>query len=362
MMTRAMNRPARPHFQFKDNNMVTLRARSVASPLRGLVIASLFVTVAPARGQCDEAWLPGEPLMGVNGFVWESTTWDPDGDGPQAELLVLGGLMSHAGDVPVRHLAAWDGRSWINLAGGVGCFDGSSTQPPLEDVLALCTYKGDLIAGGEFECIGGQQVNGIARFDGQVWQSLGAGITGGNVSVVDAIEFDNDLIVVGDFTEIGGVPANRIARWDGSGWHAFEDNFTGSPYALCIFDGELIVVGLVFTVGGKSAGSVIRWDGRQWHAVGAVTGGAAQCLRVFQGDLYAGGSFTMADGLQARRIARWNGSAWSALPTSPNSNVYALESFRDQLIVGGSFTRIGAKSINRIASWNGQEWAPLAAR
>jgi hypothetical protein len=66
------------------------------------------------------------------------TTWDPDGNGPHKELLIVGGF-SVAGDMVANNIAAWDGNSWQPLGSGI---NGS--------VRALTVYNGELIAGGEF--------------------------------------------------------------------------------------------------------------------------------------------------------------------------------------------------------------------
>src|SRR5436190_2956429 len=62
-----------------------------------------------AAGQCQPQWLPGEGIPGVNGTVYATTTWDPDGPGPQPELLVVGGLFTLAGATLANNIAAWDG-------------------------------------------------------------------------------------------------------------------------------------------------------------------------------------------------------------------------------------------------------------
>src|SRR5262245_57602789 len=93
----------------------------------------------PALAQCTFEWRPGESVASVNGDVAAVTNWDPDGDGPQPEWLVVGGYFSVAGDVPVHNLAAWDGKSWHDVGGGV---DGG--------VVSLTVYNGHLIVGGLF--------------------------------------------------------------------------------------------------------------------------------------------------------------------------------------------------------------------
>lgn len=117
---------------------------------------------------------------GMNGAVQALTTWDPDGDGPLLNQLVAGGFFSTAGGMTVNGIALWDGSSWQALGTGVvgdgspNVYDltswdpdGSGPQPAL------------LVAGGFFTMAGGVTVNGIAAWDGWGWQSIGGGFGAG---------------------------------------------------------------------------------------------------------------------------------------------------------------------------------------
>jgi hypothetical protein len=57
--------------------------------LRSLVAALLPCLAAFA--QCEPQWLQGEPIGSLSGSIDDSTTWDPDGAGPAAPLLVVVG-------------------------------------------------------------------------------------------------------------------------------------------------------------------------------------------------------------------------------------------------------------------------------
>jgi hypothetical protein len=116
-------------------------------------------------GQCDFGWKPGEGLPGLDGPVYALTTWDPDGIGPQQELLIAGGIFKVAGDVAANYIAAWDGNSWQAFNSGMN-----------GDVRALTVYNGELIAGGRFTTAGGVLANYIARWDGNSWKSFGSGM------------------------------------------------------------------------------------------------------------------------------------------------------------------------------------------
>src|SRR5262245_58461690 len=96
--------------------------------------AVLIASPRLSSAQCENA-----AVAGVNGSVTAVTAWDPDGEGPVTEILVVGGRFSIAGDVAASNVAAWDGARWSALGPG---FDNR--------VDALRVYRGELIAAGSF--------------------------------------------------------------------------------------------------------------------------------------------------------------------------------------------------------------------
>ena len=58
------------------------------------VVLSVWAGGADSRGQCMYDWLPGQGLPGLNGYAEALTAWDPDGAGPQPEILVAAGVRS----------------------------------------------------------------------------------------------------------------------------------------------------------------------------------------------------------------------------------------------------------------------------
>ena len=91
------------------------------------------------------------------------------------------------------------------------------------NVNALTTNNGNLYAGGYFtNTFGGLQVNGVAKWNGITWDSLGSGLD----SYVYALNsVGNDIIAGGDFFKyVDGIDfhsyymASMISRWDGKRW------------------------------------------------------------------------------------------------------------------------------------------------
>src|ERR1043165_7473171 len=131
-------------------------------------IAGPCLLAPTALAQCPQ-WLAGEGSPGLLGMAYASTMWDPDGAGPQAPVLVVGGSFTLAGQTLASNIASWDGSSWHAL--------GSGTDQP---VLALAVLpSGELVAGGQFTTAGGVPARNIARWNGAAWSPFGSGIGSG---------------------------------------------------------------------------------------------------------------------------------------------------------------------------------------
>ncbi|MBL8999362.1 MAG: hypothetical protein JNL44_19050, partial [Gemmatimonadetes bacterium] len=163
---------------------------------------------------------------------WDGSAWQPMGAGFNDSVLALqvvgnqlfaGGFFSASGALPLSRVAVWDGGKWANVGGGV------TAGQAFPSVNALANYNGHLIAGGFFSAAGGAPASHIARWDGQQWHALGAGVA---PSVMALGTFAGDLIAAGSFDTAGGAPASRIARWDGLAWSPIGGGMNQSVAAL----------------------------------------------------------------------------------------------------------------------------------
>ena len=142
----------------------------VPPTLRSLNSLGLLLIAVLGRGlpgQCTTQWAPS-PLPGTNGELRATAMWDPDGAGPEAPRLVVGGAFTIAGNAVANNIAMFDDASgqWQTLGGGTDA-----------DVLALLVLPtGDLLAGGLFTTAGGQPASRIARWNGTAWSSFAGGV------------------------------------------------------------------------------------------------------------------------------------------------------------------------------------------
>lgn len=334
-----------------------------------LLVAMLLLARAPA--QCATQWLPGDPLPGVNGPIYATTLWDPDGAGPVPPRLVVAGSFTVAGSVAAGSIAAYDpaSGSWSTFGTGMN-----------NVVRALATLpNGDLVAGGDFTTAGGAAAGRIARWNGSSWSSLGTGMD--NTVVALAALPSGDLVAAGTFTTAGGTAANRVARWNGAAWLPLGAGVGPVVNALAVLqNGDVVAAGNLFGPGGPLVSAVARWNGSTWSWMGTGMGSnngfilpSVQALTTLpNGDLVAGGRFATADGGYVNGIARWNGAGWSGFGSGMafaggigglgQPGVLAVKALANgDLIAGGVFTHAGGVQASGIARWNGSAWSPLGA-
>lgn len=149
--------------------------------------------------------------IGVNESVTAVGTWDPDGNGPLHETLVISGTFSASGATPLNRLAMWNGSEWISIGDGLNA-----------EALQIRAWNHDLnpatpdllVVAGKFTQAGTLPVNRIAAWDGNEWLDVG-GVSGAEIPQINCLAEltqANSLAVGGDFRVAGNQPA-AFASW-----------------------------------------------------------------------------------------------------------------------------------------------------
>ncbi len=168
-------------------------------------------------------------------------------------------------------------------------------------VRAIAVSGSNVYVGGFFAKAGNLTVNGITKWDGTSWSTLGTGVRLGNsIGLVHAIAVSGSNVYVGgSFDRAGAVQVSNFARWDGIQWNKMYDvdeGFNGEVDAIAIDPQGHIYVGGLFTSGGEwnfsipMPGHLAVGPGR-WNAYGGVGGvGPQGVLSLAAGwySLYAG--------------------------------------------------------------------------
>ncbi len=265
-----------------------------------------------AQAPCPHAWQPGDGIPGLDGVAYAMANWDPDGAGPQPEVVVVGGQFTVAGDQLVGNVALYDPtlQRWSPLGTG------------LDRVNTI------LVRGGT---TGGQLVvgtnSGVRAWNGTVWQALGPSFDN---SVNQLVELANGQLVAGGaFGLIGASPIVALARWNGTQWQAMGNPSlpvgNGTIRGLDVLpNGHLVAGGAFVQVGGVACSHVARWDGTTWFPLGAGSSLPVSGLQATSaGDVVALGLFLGG----STSGARWNGSNWSALPAGAPGGWFPIASF-----------------------------------
>ncbi len=277
------------------------------------------------------------------------TVWDPDGDGPKPELLIVAGTFTFAGSVAVNNIAAWDGQSWSAL--GTGLTNSTGTAA----VYALTVFNGDLIAGGLFGITTPTgSAAAVAKWDGAQWAPVGGNF--GNYVTALCVH-QTELIAAGTFEKINATNAHGLAAYDGVAWREFGGGiWDGFANAVASIGNVLYVGGKFKTAGSTSVNNIAAWNGSLWDNMefgillnvsqtGVVT------MAVSGTDLVVGGGFDTAGGNSAPNVALWNGTFWEPMNTGVATIVYGLYC--------ESGTTIAATS-DGLFSWNGWVWTPIS--
>ncbi len=266
-----------------------------------------------AGAQCPMEWATGYEARGVTGpicSVYAAVAFD-DGTGP---ALYLGGRFQYAGASPANNLARWDGQRWSAVGAGL-----------YPNVNALCVFD-DGTGPALYAATNAAAAGAVYRWDGQRWKTVGDGL-GYTTDVYALLPYDDGS---GPALYAGIQRDPGVCRWTGQTWSAFGggiNGYTPSVRALASYDDgrgtKLFAGGCFEQAGSVFAENIACWDGATWSAVGGglwdpfPIGVYVSALTVYDVGagpaLYAGGNFTRAgpgSGVATPLIARWDGAAW----------------------------------------------------
>lgn len=250
------------------------------------------------------------PLMlGAQRLVPAGPVLQPAQPGAQLEVfdmvefngyLVLAGRFAGVNGVSAPNVLAWDGGTTISDLG----------QPiPNVRVNDLELFQGGVAFGGNVP-----DPNYVYHWDGSTVNTIG-GMVSGHIRCL--CTFNGDLYAGGTFDEIDGVPISRIARWNGTSWQGLGMGLNDVVRTMAVHNGQLYVGG-AFTAtsdGVQSLAGIARWDGTSWNAVGAGLDDDVKKLISTPEGLWVAGSFDgTADGnLELGHYAVTDGSAFAPL-------------------------------------------------
>src|SRR5262249_10506178 len=147
------------------------------------------------------------------------------------------------------------------------------------------------------------------------------------------------LFVGGKFSTAGGISSQGIARWDGANWSSI-GGVTGDVRALAVSGTSVYIGGAFDTAGGGSASNIARWDNgtNAWSALGSGRDGPVETIAAAPGSIYVGGQFNSAGGIsRTSRLARYT---FNPIPQITSISPNPLRNDQDFVvtITGSNFT------------------------
>ena len=215
----------------------------------------------------DESWNEKQLFVFDDG-VWSSggdfKVANPFGDlggmvraiAEYAGKLVIAGQFDQVNGVVARHIVTEDGAGGWEELGGI-------TREGLVWVNTLAVHpRLGLVVGGPFDTIGGAEIRDLAAWNGREWSAIGGGVSSvGNFALVTKVlPYRDGLFVAGGFDHAGATPAQNIAWFDGSTWHALEGGVSDLIFTMAVKDDVLYVGGALLHADGKPSSHVGAWD------------------------------------------------------------------------------------------------------
>ncbi|MCR9243938.1 MAG: hypothetical protein NXI31_02825 [bacterium] len=359
--------------------------------------------------QCQPSWNNLAQLgFGVSGQVRALLPWDPDGAGPQQEVIVVAGGFQEAGGIPAANVALYDpvsgawaplgagtdntinalavdgngdllvGGAFLNAGGvtsnGIARWNGTAWQPigvgfdvsqPGVSVRSLAVGgNGEIYAGGDFTMSGGNALSYFAQWNGATWQQAGAGLAFnlgcaqtrfGVLSLI--VRPNGDVLAGGQFELVANPAVRHYALWDGTSWQAVP----GAPAFDCVQGAALLTSGDVVVAGTTaSGGTVVSWDGTSWQTLGSPGGRPNAVAELGDGSLVIARNGSLPQG---PAVARWDGANWSTMATfTLQQAAFAVVglpgSGSTALMAGGNFSTYGPPTGNArsLIRWDGNTW------
>lgn len=259
-----------------------------------------------------------------------------------AGKLYVGGLFWNSSTDAFSGIVSWDGTSWSRMHGGLGMGGSAGSAACIAD------WNGDLFVGGNITHAGGSPANGVARWTGSEWRSIGSGWSKYPVGSIVATK--NDVYALDD--------DRNLAHWQEQNWVSLPPlPVPANTKQIFSLQGSLFVV--------ANESTVFRFLNNQWFQIGDPFGAGVKTLVSYDGSLVAAGRFVKVNGVTFNGVAIWNGTTWTPMADGLSnaslnqSDVKSLIVFKNDLYALGTFTRSGATELQGFTRWNGSEWIAL---
>jgi hypothetical protein len=245
-------------------------------------------------------------------------------------------------------------------------------------ILYSDTINNYMYTAGTFNTVGGKHMQGIARWNGVKWDSLGYGIDGlsyytGNSSPQSPFTITNyqgKLYVGGVFSSLGNVKSPCLGTWDGFAWDSlpiqpFKGNLSSNDGVLtsAVINNKLYIGGWFDTIAGKPGIiGIAQWDGINWGSLNFPNLKDfyyVSTICEYKGSIYVGGNFCNTVGDTNSSILRWDGAIWHSVGGGIQGlsvHINSMVVYKGELYVAGYFFKKDGNIGDDIQRWNGTNW------
>lgn len=253
-------------------------------------------------------------------------------------LMYIGGPFNQVDGNNVRGIASWNGTNWDPLGDGIDSFPSGGSYPG--NTWGMTRFGSYLYSCGNFRWAGEVPARYLARWNGVVWDTIPGGQP--NNVVDDIMVYNNELYICGTFDSVGNIPASGIARWDGAAWHAIGNNYPFAPSGwilkMIFYHNDLYVGGIYDDPQGNTC-RLAKWDGTSWQFLTTdLTGSIADVwdFAVYNDELYVSGLFYAGIGNNpGNSIMRWNDTTWRDVGGSAEFYSHNVPQVRQMCVYNG---------------------------
>lgn len=256
----------------------------------------------------------------------------------------------------IHHVAKWNGSNWISLSQEF--FNGGSSIGPY----SLSKLDSVLIVAGGFDSIVNHKAHGIAKYDGNLWDTaFYCNLFTDNYLLIHPFINYHSSVYAQNFLFDTLGHEQFFSVWNGSCWDRVGNAFSnrnGPIFKMIVFDNELYIAG-AFSKSRDSlapGNGIARWNGSRWDDLrGGVRLnsiaylGAITDMAIFNNELYVVGAFENAGSVHSINIAKWTGSRWCGVRDTFDAGISNIAFLRDTLFIAGNFHKINSDSINYLA-------------
>ncbi len=256
---------------------------------------------------------------------WDGATWQSLGNNIDSwvgklkaingDLYVMGNF-SQIGGITAYGIAKWNGSTWSDVFG---------FPPPLypygNSISDVIYYNGDCYVGGSIESSLDTIMN-LMVYRSSIWQKVGVGdYLRGTYCNVSAMQvFNGELYVSGNILKSEGNVGNGLERWNGSYWRSVgtgvqdvNNSYNSNVIVedMKIHNNLLYFSGAFGFAGNIPALGLASWDGNKYCGYGirpTSNVDASPGLAFFQDTLYLLTSDTI-NGLRVNKLAKYKGGS-----------------------------------------------------